>query len=514
MWTVKDVGVRSQLKPHNLKALFLLEDALKLFNKVVLVHPTGAGKSAVMMGYIEGIFDRVEKIIVVEPYLSIEYSHKNSGLWNPKWDSKVRYITYSYLSRIKNMSYDGVESLGLTGLGLVVFDEVHHIDAPVWVQGFKQLERYNPNCKFLGLTATPTRYLDGGVNVAKKHFDGNELEILTLTQAIKDGIFARPIYVTALYDIDNILSELELDITKSSLSDEAKRALYSKLARVKIDWEKQGGIPDILERYINTYLVDVDNLKFPVFMQNISELERYKPIVEQWFKKSGLRLNVNSYVLYSGCGQGDEEVLNAFQVEHKNSVDLLFVVNKLNEGVHLDYTSGVIILRHTISPNLHYQIIGRAFKSGMSRSPIIFDFVNNFAAVKAVQRILIEEGELPINLSAPSKSKRGGTRRARGYRYSTGDFFTETYDIIDVWTEIQNRLNIKRSIWESDVPADWLQCCSELKQFLLTHLRIPELHSEFNLATWLRLQLKLFKEGRLADWQIEKLKECGIVLSK
>lgn len=49
---------------------------------------------------------------------------------------------------------------------------------------------------------------------------------------------------------------------------------------------------------------------------------------------------------------------------------------------------------------------------------------------------------------------------------------------------------------------------------VLLFLRIPDLHSEFNLATWLRLQLKLFKEGRLADWQIEKLKECGIVLSK
>ena len=63
-------------------------------------------------------------------------------------------------------------------------------------------------------------------------------------------------------------------------------------------------------------------------------------------------------------------------------VHLLFSINMLNEGLHVNEVSGVVLLRPTESPNIFYQQIGRCLKAGLSYSPVIFDFVNNFRSIR------------------------------------------------------------------------------------------------------------------------------------
>ena len=50
----------------------------------------------------------------------------------------------------------------------------------------------------------------------------------------------------------------------------------------------------------------------------------------------------------------------------------------LNEGVHVEGISGVILFRPTISPIIYKQQIGRALTAGDNTTPLILDVVNNF----------------------------------------------------------------------------------------------------------------------------------------
>lgn len=49
----------------------------------------------------------------------------------------------------------------------------------------------------------------------------------------------------------------------------------------------------------------------------------------------------------------------------------------LNEGVHVDDVSGVILLRPTVSPIIYKQQIGRALSASKTTKAVIFDIVMN-----------------------------------------------------------------------------------------------------------------------------------------
>lgn len=157
--------IRESLWNHNLKALTQVENTLLQSKSVVVVQPTGSGKSGIMFGLIESMSE-AKKILIVEPYTSIEHAHRSSALWSPELDKKVRYITYKYLGDIRDLSDSDLRTEGLCNLDLIILDEVHHVGAPLWLLGFKRLKDGNSLAKILGMTATPVRYLDGAVNVA------------------------------------------------------------------------------------------------------------------------------------------------------------------------------------------------------------------------------------------------------------------------------------------------------------------------------------------------------------
>ena len=69
-----------------------------------------------------------------------------------------------------------------------------------------------------------------------------------------------------------------------------------------------------------------------------------------------------------------------YLTDKSDHLKLLFCIDMLNEGVHVEGIDGVILLRPTISPILYLQQIGRALSTGKGKNvrPVIFDVVNNF----------------------------------------------------------------------------------------------------------------------------------------
>ena len=65
-----------------------------------------------------------------------------------------------------------------------------------------------------------------------------------------------------------------------------------------------------------------------------------------------------------------------FKADTEDGIKLCLSVNMLAEGIH-DDIDGVIMLRNTISANMYFQMIGRAFACGKKTIPLIIDLVAN-----------------------------------------------------------------------------------------------------------------------------------------
>ena len=59
----------------------------------------------------------------------------------------------------------------------------------------------------------------------------------------------------------------------------------------------------------------------------------------------------------------------------------------LNEGVHIEDVSGVILLRPTVSPIIYKQQIGRALSASKTTNAVIFDIVNNIDNLYSIDEI-------------------------------------------------------------------------------------------------------------------------------
>ena len=76
-----------------------------------------------------------------------------------------------------------------------------------------------------------------------------------------------------------------------------------------------------------------------------------------------------------------------FKVDESEHLKLLFCIDMLNEGIHVDGVSGVILLRPTISPIIYKQQIGRALAAGAKKDAVIIDVVLNIENLYSIGTI-------------------------------------------------------------------------------------------------------------------------------
>ena len=83
----------------------------------------------------------------------------------------------------------------------------------------------------------------------------------------------------------------------------------------------------------------------------------------------------------------------------------------LNEGVHVEGISGVILFRPTISPTIYKQQIGRALTAGENSTPLILDVVNNFEGLCSIAGLQGEIQEAVYRLNANGEGDKIITER-------------------------------------------------------------------------------------------------------
>lgn len=389
--------------------------------RVAVVQPTGSGKSLLMAKLIE---DNPNSRFFV-----LSVSHKINDQFKSKLDEKMlERVECNIYCNMPNMKQEIME---LLQPDYIFLDEMHRALAKEWSKGINVLLEMYPNAKVLGLSATPIRYLDKCRNVAEELFGGNLACDMSLSQAILDGILPMARYVCGVYSYEKDTESLNKKIEKSCNSEEEKKELLKELKILKENLDKGHGVSDIFKKYVVS-----GNEKFVVFLKNTTHLRVMKPVIEKWFLDAGF--TVRLYEVHSKNTDKDKE-FQAFKADTEDGIKLCLSVNMLSEGIHGDI-DGVIMLRETISANMYFQMIGRAFACGKKTIPLIFDLVANSQFISDA-----------ANLSFPNelrgeieKRKRECEKEGKDYEvgFNVDEFIVmdEFMDVVSGFRAIEGRL--------------------------------------------------------------------------
>lgn len=353
------------LYEHNKETYEILKEILKTNNKTCAIQPTGTGKSFLILKLIEDYAEQNRDIIVIEPQKYIFNQLREKMEKYGLSIENVKFITYSALGKL-----DDEKIRQFNSPNVVLIDEMHRAGAPKWNIGLqKMFDSFPDDCKYIGFSATPIRFMDGKRNMAEELFDGCIANEIGLADAILNRILPLPRYIAGLYTYENEVNAITKKIQNSRNTDEEKEKLLEEVAIMKKNLDKSKGISSIFKKYINQ-----DKGKYIAFCRNITHLRQMKTCLGKWFSEAGI--DVNLYEVHCRNPKNDKQ-FKEFMDDDKFAVCLS--VAMLSEGVH--GIDGVILLRDTISPNLYYQQIGRVFAVDMKNIPIIFDLVANCESI-------------------------------------------------------------------------------------------------------------------------------------
>lgn len=353
------------LMDHNKEAYEKIQGVFNESNKTCVVQPTGSGKTYLILKLIEDYKNLDRDIIVIEPqrYIFAQIKEKMNKYDLP--EERVKFITYSALGK---MDCDKISKFNSPCL--VVVDEMHRAGARTWIKGLQiMFENLPKDCKYIGLSATPIRYLDGKRDMCQELFDGNIANEISLPDAILKRILPLPRYIAGLYTYENEVNVITKKIQQSSNSEKEKEELLEEVKQMKRNLDKSKGISFIFKKYV------VSNKgKYVAFCRDIKHLQTMRECLEEWFTEAGIKINMYE-VHYKNPNKNED--FHSFK--NDTGLAVCLSVGMLSEGVH--GIDGVILLRDTISPNLYYQQIGRAFAVEMESVPVIFDLVANCESV-------------------------------------------------------------------------------------------------------------------------------------
>lgn len=469
---------------HNDEAYKSVVTMLKKTGKAAVVHPTGTGKSFIGFKLCED--NPGKRICWLSPseYIfktQLENLRKCSDGFVPE---NITFFTYA---KLMNVSETELEELKPD---YIIFDEFHRCGAQMWGEGVNRLLEIYPDTPIVGLSATAIRYLDNQRNMADELFDGCIASDMTLGEAIVRGILAPPKYVLAVFAYEAQLKRYEKRV-RAAKSNAVREEGQKYLDALRRTLEKADGIDAIFEKHITDPCG-----KYIVFCADYRHLCDMAELAKDWFKNIDSEPHV--YKAYSDDPDTDAS-FEAFKKDSSNHIKLLFCIDMLNEGVHVEDISGVILLRPTVSPIVYKQQIGRALAAGKNESAVIFDIVLNIDNLYCIDAI---EEEMQIATSY--------------YRFLGDDteivneHFKVTDEVKDC-REIFDRLN-------DTLGASWDLMYKSAEKYYREYgnIDVPKRYvtSEgYTLGSWIATQRLVYQgkvNGRLTDKQISDLESIGM----
>lgn len=476
-----------KLKKHNEGTYEKIQEGFKRSKKVAVIQPTGTGKSFLALKLLED--NKEKKAIYLAPSNAILHNVKKN-IFESEMDMSdfpnLKRITYQKLIKLSD------EEIEKLGADIVVIDEFHHCGATEWGKGVDRLLKKNPDAQVLGLSATPIRYFDYSRDMAEELFGDNIASEMTLEDAINSGILPRARYVSALYEFDNELERMQEDIDKIKDPEKKEQAqtMFNSLAK-QVD-ENTGNIQEMLSEHMKE-----KNGKYIVFCKNIEDMQEKIKQAQSMFGK--VNKNITIYSVSSKL-HDNENTLKRFERDNdEDTLKLMFAVDMLNEGYHINDLNGVIMMRPTYSPTIYAQQIGRALtvKDEYGKEPLIIDLVNNLDSIKIIEDLY----ERLRQYESTGEHKKDREQQAGLIIY---DKTKEFRDVAKKISELS-----KREIVSLEEKIEIFERYLEEGNDDIDGLTVYEGKPIGQWAVQIRYGIK--KGGNLTEDQLEKLDELGIL---
>lgn len=398
---------------HQQKTYELMKKSLEKNGKAAYVYPTGCGKSFPALKYIEDNPDKTATIVVPSNFIKKQYQRNiKKYLENGKERLKsgnIRIVTYqSKLLKYKkgqekfkekrNQLIRKKEKIKLKKISdfaglyipkrdsdIYVFDEIHRMGAKEWEKAVDKMMAKNPKRKIIGMSATPER--TNKRNMAYEKFGADVVYEMSLTEALsgeKEGevLLKSPKYIRVVSQIKSELPKYKSQI--DSIEDAERKEKYLKIyQRLNEIVSKSPDLQDVIAAGIKKV-----NGKYIVFCKDREDMFEKMENAHEIFAKVNSKINID-YILTKKSGTVDtqgksktenEKTLEKFETcENGDELNLLFCIDMLNEGVHLEGIDGEILFDLTKSPILYKQRIGRVLSSDKEAGEaVIIDAANNW----------------------------------------------------------------------------------------------------------------------------------------
>ena len=526
-------GRHVELYPHNEAAYRAIMRGFKQHRIGAVVQATGTGKSDLLARYIAD--HAKEKILVFAPNITIlDEIRKAVGFSIPQ----VTYRTFQSLIRNR-------EDNGLLRADHILIDEFHHFGAEIWGSALQDVIENNPCAYVLGTSATPIRP-EGMIDTVDLYFEGNLFYELTLPQAWYYNILPVPVLVQSAYGLDNELDRLQRKLERSGCSKGRKEKVQKKLDLARVDFKEALGAPEVIRKFLPTSV-----RKLLVFCRDLTDLKQMVPEVCGWLTRAGRA--ITPFEIHHAQGERQNgRILDAFR-EESDRLHVLFSVNMLIEGLHVEGIDAVLFLRRTESYIVTLQQLGRCLDAGSGKQPVVLDFVNNLSGKSVYDMMALHMERLACQPSP--KGFEGVTsflttgflsdirlrieeiltelepwqimyERLIEFRKKENDWPSVTEGKLGLWCNTQ-RMAYKRGRLSEErykllesvgfewnlLDSNWMKEFQSLKVFFATQGRWPK-REDGALATWCYTQRERRKKGRLSKERIRVLDEIGFVWSQ
>ena len=468
---------------HNQEAYTAAVQMLQTAGKAAVIHPTGTGKSFIAFQLCEANPAKVVCWLSPSGYI-FKTQLEN---WQQAGGNPLKNIQFFTYARLINMTPEEITQIQPD---YIILDEFHRCGAEVWGEGVQNLLTAFPNTPVLGLSATAIRYLDNQRDMSDELFDGNIASEMTLGEAIVRGILTPPKYVLSVFSYQNDLDKYEKRVRTAknkAVQDEA--AQYLEALRRAL--EKADGMEEIFRKHMENR-----SGKYIVFCANFDHMQDMIAMAPQWFSKVDAKLHI--YCAYSDDPETDK-AFAAFKADSSNHLKLLYCIDMLNEGIHVDDVDGVILLRPTISPIIYKQQIGRALAAGKKKNAVIFDVVLNIENLYSIGAV---EEEMQI---------------AATYYRSLGmgdEIINEHFQVID---EVRDCMELFEKLNDS-LTASWSLMYHYAQEYARENgnLDVPKRYvtpEGYSLGAWLHTQRQVYNKkiaGVLTPEQMKLLEDIGM----
>jgi DNA repair protein RadD len=315
--------------------------SLENFGNTLGVAPTGAGKT-ILFSHIVGNLIKgggLNKVLVIAHRDELTEQNRDKFLRiHPKiastvvdaktksWDGNVTFAMVQTLSMPENLE-------NMPSVDLLVIDEAHHAAAETYRRIVDRALELNPDCKILGLTATPNRSDGKGL----REVFSNVADQISLAELVSSGHLVMP--RTFVIDVG---VRGELSRVKVSGSDFDMAAVDRIMNQEPIN-----------EAVVEQWKEKAEKRKTVVFCSTIAHAES----VTAAFSAQGVRA-----VMVSGQMTPKERNRNLVAYS-EGDASVIVNVQVLTEGWDHPPTSCVVLLRPSSAKSTMIQMVGRGLRT-------------------------------------------------------------------------------------------------------------------------------------------------------